>query len=109
MAAFDAPSARSLERHQSVVMQREIAKNVFYSPYYTLHMLYKLATLHCILISHALSIGISHAPLLQVMLENDDALKIVKTDLANLVASARRDGVGNAEVKDNSCQHVHKT
>lgn len=42
------------------------------------------------------------------MLENDDALKIVKTDLANLVASARRDGVENAEVKDNSWQHVHK-
>lgn len=50
MAAFDAPSARSLERHQSVVM-----------------------------------------------LENDDALKIVKTDLANLVVSARRDGAKNAE------------
>lgn len=33
------------------------------------------------------------------MLENDDALKIVKTDLANLVVSARRDGAKNAEVK----------
>ena len=36
---------------------------------------------------------------LQVMLENDDALQIVKTDLANLVASARKDGANiDAEV-----------
>lgn len=31
------------------------------------------------------------------MLESDDALQIVKADLANLVASARKDGA-NAEV-----------
>ena len=34
----------------------------------------------------------------QVMLENEDALQIVKTDLANLVTSAKRDGASNAEV-----------
>lgn len=47
---------------------------------------------------------------LQVMLESDDALKIVKTDLANLAASARKAGTMNAEVhvKATSCQHVHR-
>ena len=49
--------------------------------------------------------------LLQVMLENDDALHIVKADLANLVASARRDGAKNAEVRLDStwlqCRNVH--
>ena len=33
------------------------------------------------------------------MLESDDALQIVRTDLANLVASARKDGASEAEVK----------
>lgn len=32
------------------------------------------------------------------MLENEDALQIVKADLANLVTSARKDNAANAEV-----------